>query len=102
MAPVNKLNPAAFEKIAIPLTYAKLYPSIQKDFMGKIDCRVVHGPGNMLVNTVGGPAAQSGPVIHTFAQGGEEKVALGLKGKYKAAVEAGDLDRIIKLSAPGE
>lgn len=95
MAPVNELDPALFDKIAIALTYAKLYPSIQKDFMGKLDCKKVHITGNMLVNTTGGPTAQTGPVTHIITQGGDDTIAKGLKAKYEAAVEAGDLDTII-------
>jgi hypothetical protein len=95
MAPLNPLNNAIFDKFATAVIYAKLYPYIMSDFMGKLDCKLVHAPGNMIVNTVGGPTAQSGTVIHTASQGGSDSVTTGLKAKYKAAMQVGDvLDKV--------
>jgi len=89
MAPVNPLDPALFDKVASKLTYAKLYPLIMADFMGKGDCKAVHMAGNMIVNTTGGPTSQSGPVTHTVAQGGSDSIAQGKKAAYEAALKVG-------------
>lgn len=93
MAPA--FDPEQLEKIQIALTYAKLYPSMVKDFMGKQDCRSVHGPGNMLADVQGSPFKQSGPVLHTAFQGGSDLQAQSKKAKYEAAVKTGDLDSIL-------
>ena len=89
MAPLNPLNPATFDKVAAKLTYAKLFPLIMQDFMGKADCKLVHAVGNMLVNTTGGPTSQSGPVTHVAVQGGSDSITQAKKAAYEAASKAG-------------
>lgn len=95
MAPVNPVNPALFDKIAAALTYAKLYPFIQRDFMGKADCRLVHAPGNMILQGTAGPVPLVGTVVHTLNQGGAEAIAKGKLAAYKAQVKGGDLDSLL-------
>jgi hypothetical protein len=99
MAPVNAIDPALFDKVAISLTYAKLYPLIQKDFMGKLDCRAVHAPGNMILSGTAGPAPLAGTVVHAVNQGGADIIASSKKVIYKTKVEAGDMDFILKMSS---
>lgn len=96
MAPLNPVNPALFDKVAAALTYAKLYPLIQADFMGKLDCASVHAPGNMQLLGVAGPVPVTGTVLHTVNQGGSQKIAKGMIARYKLQVKTGDLDSIIE------
>jgi hypothetical protein len=96
MAPINPLDPAVFNQLATSLTYAKLYPLIQKDFMGKMDCKQIHTPPNQIANTVGGPTAQSGQVICVI-QGGSDILASAKKIEYEAIVQSGDIDHLIEV-----
>jgi hypothetical protein len=96
MAPVNPFDPQLLDELQIGLTYAKLFPTLTKDFMGKQDCRSVHGPGNMQAETQGSPVKQSGPVIHLTFQGGNDVQSQAKKAKYKTAVETGDLDYVLE------
>lgn len=96
MAPINPVNPALFDKVAAALTYAKLYPLIEKDFMGKLDCASVHAPGNMQLAGTAGPIPIIGTVVHVLNQGGSQKVSKGKIAAYKAQVKAGNLDSIIE------
>lgn len=98
MAPISPVNPVLFDKVATALTYAKLYPLIQRDFMGKLDCRAVHAPGNMLLTGTAGPLPLVGTVTHIVVQGGSSNFSEIKKVEYKAKVEAGDLDYITALS----
>ena len=96
MAPVNPLDPALFDKVAIALTYAKLYPSLVRDFMGKQDCLAVHAPGNIVSTVVGTP------VIHTTIQGGSSIIAQSKKAAYMATLKIGDLDNLLSLTGVSE
>lgn len=98
MAPVNPINPAAFDKVATGLTYAKLYPLIQKDFMGRLDCVSVHSPGNMQLVGTAGPNPITGTVVHAVNNGGTQKIAQAKKVEYSAKVAIGDMDYILKLA----
>lgn len=91
MAPVNELNGAVYDTFATNIIYAKLFPLIVDDFMGKLDCKLVHITGNMIANTTGSPAAQSGPVLHLATQGGSDKISQATKLKYEAALKVGDV-----------
>lgn len=102
MAPLNPLDPAVMEPVAIALSYAKLYPSMVKDFMGKQDCALVHATGNMIANTTGSPTAQSGPITHTITKGGSDKIAQGKKAGFSAAAKTGDVDSVLSMTGVTE
>lgn len=79
------INLDQVQDFAIRQTYLKMFKYMKQDFMGRQDCRLVHGPGNIVSPTTGGP------VVHTVFQGGHSLTLDSLEQSYRELEEVGDV-----------
>jgi hypothetical protein len=83
-APIDE---AAYEKAAIEISYAKMFPLMVEDFLTRHDCKEMMAESNLIVTvqagqavtTTGSPSAQSGSTVSP----GQGQVKASYKGGNK-------------------